>query len=375
MNVGIDIRTLLETRYSGISEYTWNVVTNLLEQDNKNQYFLFYNNANNKYQAPKLNYANAQIKSFRYPNKLFNLSLVTLGLPKIDRLIGELDWFWLPSMQFFSISKNTKLLLTVHDVSWLHYPEFFSIKGKLWHKLVNIKQLCQRADKINAVSENTKQDLVNYLDINPEKIFVTHLGLSEMYKPITDQNILSAVKSKYNLPDNFILFLGNLEPRKNVEGLIEAFDLASKDLTADTHLVIAGKKGWLSKSIYEMAKKSHVKDKIKFVGYVDSQDKPALYSLAQVFCYPSFYEGFGLPPLEAMACGTPVIVSNVSSLPEVVGGAGLLVDPYNKKQIADAIIKLYSDSELRDNLSLKSLEEAKNFTWDMTADELLQVMG
>lgn len=181
------------------------------------------------------------------------------------------------------------------------------------------------------------------------------------------------VQEKYNLPEKFVLFLGTIEPRKNIEAVIRAFDKASYEFPS-YELLLAGGKGWNNKGIYEIHNKLKNKDKIRFLGYVEHEEKPALYKLASLFVFPSIYEGFGLPPLEAMACGTPVITSNASSLPEVVGDAGLMVNPYNINELVEAMKVMLSDAELRQRFIEKGLARAQKFTWERCAEKTLELI-
>jgi glycosyltransferase involved in cell wall biosynthesis len=255
---------------------------------------------------------------------------------------------------------------------------------------MNTKQEAKKADKIMADSFSTKEDLVNIYKIDPAKIKVVYLGVSKDFKPIKKDNPqLKRVRKKYSLPASpsggpkpFILYFGTIEPRKNLILLIKAFEALKEktiwkgfegDVFSDLKLVIAGAKGWLYKDIFKEVENSKYKKDIIFTGFVDDKDKPHLYNLANLFVYPSFFEGFGFPPLEAMACGVPTIVSNASSLPEIVGDGAVMIDPYNVDELAFAIRKVLEDKDLRENLIKKGLKQAKKFSWDKTAQEVLEV--
>jgi len=373
MIIGIDIRCLSQERHTGVEEYTINLLKSLLKLDQDNKYKLFYNSHKTKSPAilgQFLKYNNVKLFKFQYPNKILNSSFRFLRKPKIDQMIGGVDIFFTPNIIFSSVG-NCKKVITFHDLSFERYPEFFSKKRKLWHNAVNPKMLANESDKIIVVSESTKQDLIELYGIHHDKIKVIYSGIESKFSPVTDQKKLKEVKKKYNLPENFILYLGTLEPRKNIEGLIFAFDRLKN--IHNLSLVIAGEEGWLYGNIYKAASSAKAKRNIQFAGFIDPKDKPALYSLAKLFVYPSFWEGFGFPPLEAMACGTPVITSHVSSLPEVVGEAGLLVDPYNINELSEAIYQVLTDENLRNNLKLKGVQRAKKFSWQKAAEETLKV--
>ncbi len=399
MKIGIDIRTLMDARYSGVSEYTLNLVKELLKLDTENQYKLFYNSFHDiKSRLPEFKHDNVEIVGLNYPNKILNyLYFKLLDYPKIDGLLGvdrcqdRAGLFFMPHLNFIALSERCKKIITVHDLSFLRYREFFSFKKNLWHYLLNVKSLLNKFDLIIAQSANTKRDIIELCQVNPERVKVIYSGVGEEYKQISNFQFLISkqlnnsefieikklvdVKRRYNLPNKFILYLGTLEPRKNIEGIINSYDVfRKKNLELnDVKLIIAGGWGWKSKNILKRWQSSDYKDDIIFLGYVESEDKVCLYNLASVFVYPSFYEGFGYPPLEAMACGLPVITSFSSSLPEVVGEAAMMIDPYNINQIAEAIRQVLTDYELRDGLIKKGLKRASEFSWAKAAREYLEV--
>jgi len=356
MKIGIDIRSLMEEQYSGVSEYIINLLNHLFTIDSTNEYILFYN-SHKKVVVPKFNFPNVKIIKFNYPNKFLNLSLRYLKLPKIDKMLGGIDIFFMPNLKFFSLNSNVKLIVTMHDLSFASYPFFFNFKSRLFLKLLNPKKVCQKSKTIISVSENTKKDLINIYKINEEKIKVIYSGLSDNYQPIQDVSKINTVKQKYNLPEKFILYLGNVEKRKNIHSIISAFNKLDNQ---DYKLIIAGK-----------GKMYNQEEKIRFIGYVDANDKPVLYTLAKLFIYPSFYEGFGFPPLEAMACGTPVICSHASSLPEVIGQAAITIDPYNINEIKRAIELLISDEDLYQEMKSIGFNQAKIYNWQNSAKQLL----
>lgn len=370
MKIGIDIRCLCEEKYSGISEYTYNLVKHLLAIDQENEYYLFYNAAKAQ-RVPKFDGSNVFYKGFKYPNKLFNLGIRFLKITSLDKLLGGVDVFVTTSFLFTNLSKDCKKVLIIHDLSFELYPEFFTAKIRLWHNLINPKKISKESDRIIAISQNTSSDIQKNYQISPEKIDVVYNGINEMYFNEIKEEDLVAVKSKYSLPEKYIFSLGNLEPRKNIESLIRAFENVEDQ---NVHLIIAGSQAWKYDSIYNIWQNSKAKDRIKFLGYVDAKDKPALYNLATVFVYPSIYEGFGLPPIEAMACKTPVISSFTSSLVESVADAGVLIDPNNINDIAQAINKLLNEPDLREELIKKGLEHSKKFNWDDASQKILKII-
>jgi glycosyltransferase involved in cell wall biosynthesis len=383
MIIGIDIRALMDSNPSGVPEYTFNLIKNILKLDQKNEYRLFYNSFRDQDLAwPEFKQDNVRLIKNHYPNKILNyLGFKFLNRPKINSLLGEIDVFFMPHINLMSWpSKKFKSILTIHDLSFLRHTEFFSARKNFWHRMINVQKMVKHFDIIVAVSENTKRDLMELCGVAEEKIKVIYSGTMEQWLTVNGQWSIGEgndrVREKYKLPEKFILYLGTLEPRKNIEGLIKAYEKLhanNKDLR-DYKLVLAGGKGWKSKNIFEAQKKSPYKDDIIFLGYVDRADKNYLYQLASVFVYPSFYEGFGFPPLEAMAAGAPVITGFTSSLSEIVGNAGLMIDPYNITDLVLAMEKVLTNNDLRNNLIQKGLEQARKFDWGSTAGKYLEIM-
>jgi glycosyltransferase involved in cell wall biosynthesis len=377
IKIGIDIRTLMDEYYSGVSEYTFQLVNEFLRLDQNNQYGLYYNSGHNiSGRLPNFASGNVQVIGTRYPNKIFNYILQKLfHYPRIDRVLGGVDVFWSPHINFLALSSAPRKFLTIHDLSFLRYPEFFNQRKNFWHRAVNVQKMVRQFDQLIAVSHNTKNDIVELLGVAPEKVSVIYSGIDQSYQPIAGGEKLQLVKHRYGLPDKFILYLGNIEPRKNLIGLIRAYNELrqhSPEL-ADVKLVLAGATGWKIKDIFKELLTSKYQDDIHFLGYVDKADKPALYSLCSVFVYPSFYEGFGFPPLEAMACGAPVVTSNISSLPEVVGAAALTVDPYSVRDIAEAVRQILTNPELAAKLQAAGFKQVEQFNWENTAQKYLKL--
>lgn len=383
MKIGIDARCLGEGRRTGVEEYTLNLLNTLFRSDKKNEYVLFFNSFRpEKTDFSWINqYPNVMLRRFNFPNKLLNFFFWYCNWPKMDKMIGGVDLFFMPNIIFGSVSKKTKLLVTIHDLSFERYPESFSLKRRLWHIFINPKKLCARADTIIAVSESTKNDLLDLYKISPSKIKIIYSGISEKFT-VLDRNDekLVKVKEKYKLPYKFILYLGTVEPRKNIVGILRAYHQLQKGGSADAaqkellnyKLVIAGSKGWLSGKIFSEIEKSEFRDSISLINFVEDKDKEYVFNLASLFVYPSFFEGFGFPVLEAMRCGVPVITSNVSSLPEIVGSGAIMIDPSKPEEIAEAMKDLLTDKKMRDNLVKKGFEQATHFSWQKTAKEFLK---
>jgi len=371
-----------------VEEYTLNLLRGLFEKDKQNEYVLFFNSF--KKTPANFNwikkYPNVKLKQFHVPNKLLNFSFWYLGWPKIDRLLGGVEIFFMPNIIFGSVSRKTKLLLTMHDLSFERYPETFSWSRRLWHVFINSKKICRRADKIIAVSDSTKDDLVTLYNIPPKKIEVIYSGVAEKFKIISrNDSEMIKVKEKYNLPYKFILYLGTIEPRKNIKTLVVAYQILKKyaqikkwETLEKYKLVIAGHKGWMNKKILEEISKTQKQLKnpedIQMINFVEEADKEYVLNLASLFVYPSIFEGFGFPPLEAMKCGVPVIASNNSSLPEIVGEAGILVDSDKPGEIGASIKNILLSEKLKEELIARGIERAKIFQWKTTVHKVLKIM-
>jgi len=266
--------------------------------------------------------------------------------------------------------KTCSQVVTVHDVTSHVVSERHLFYRRLYLKAV-IPTVIRRSDRVIADSESTKRDILSFGWAREERVCVVHLGVGRGYEPVADGEHLASVRKKYGLVREFILFVGMIEPRKNVEVLVDAYQ---RDALSDRFdLVLAGSLGWGYSGLLRKIAGSRVKGFIRMPGYVEDADLPALYSAASVFVYPSLYEGFGLPVLEAMACGAPVITSTASSLPEVAGEAAILVDPNDVGALASAIRRILGDESLRKELSRRGRERAKLFTWESVAEKTLEV--
>jgi glycosyltransferase involved in cell wall biosynthesis len=383
MKICIDVRCLSEGRRTGVEEYTLSLLENLFEIDRKNKYVLFLN----AWKEPRFDfsvfskYPNVRLKKLRIPNKLLNLSFWYQDWPKINRLAGGADVVFSPNIIFGAVSKYVKHVTTIHDLSFERYPEYFSGKRRWWHIFINARKICRQANRIIAVSDSTKNDIVSLYGINPSKVTVIPSAVGDRFRIINRNSPeLIKVKEKYNLPYKFVLFLGTIEPRKNIIALIRAFEALQKYAQENQKeelqkykLVVAGSPGWKNEGIFQEINNSEFKDDIKIINFVDDEDKPYLYNLASLFVYPSFFEGFGFPPLEAMKCGVPVIASNNSSLPEIIGDAGILVDPDKPEEIYRAMREVLGSRELQLELIKKGFEKAEQFNWKRTAKKTLGV--
>lgn len=264
-------------------------------------------------------------------------------------------------------------VLTVHDLIALDYPQLCQNETVLYFKTL-LPYSIKKASKVIAVSNTVKADILRRFDIEEEKISVIYHGINKQFKKIYPNNQKTeGVRIKYNLPNKYILFVGNIEPKKNLLNLINAFNKLKREKRIEHKLVIVGKKGWKYKPIFENISKLKIDNELIFTGYIPEEDLPTVYSMADLFVFPSLYEGFGIPPLEAMACEVPVMVSNSGSLPEITGGKCLQVDPFNIEEIASGIHKSLTDTGLRDKSILEGKKWVKQYSWEKSAKETLKV--
>jgi len=351
MKIAIDTQTTLGQK-SGFGFYVENLVENLRKVDPENEYIPI---------APKL------IKDFSTPQRFVWDQFTFPSLAKSKKVdILHQPCFSAPLLY------PGKVVITIHDLISHFFPKNIP-SGSRFYFSKWMPLTYRKAAKIIAISENTKRDIISLLNIPEEKIVVIQSAVSEHYQPINDKQALALVKKKYGTGDHFILDVGTLEPRKNLQFLVKAFNEAIKQGNLDCNLVLTGKKGWYYEGLFALIKSLKLEKRVILPGYVPDEDLPLLYNAADLFCFPSLYEGFGFPPLEALSCGTPVIAANNSSLPEVVGDAGILLDLDDEDLWAQNIIKVMTDPELRTKLSQKGLQQAKKFSWKKTARQTAEV--
>lgn len=353
MNIVIDARALLGS--GGVPQYTKQIIK-YLDSEGKN-FFLFCNS------LERLKEFESRFhKVFtRIPNKIFNLLLLAFGRPRIDKMVERrlgkgIDLFILPNINFWS-DGGVKKIIVAHDLSFAVNPRFFNWQDRLWHWLISPKKIYAAADLIIAVSENTKKDLVEIYKIPAERVRVIYPGINVSAAKLTNEK------------KNYILYLANLEPRKNIIGLIEAYEKAETSL----ELWIAGR-GKYKSVIQRRIRRSPKRNRIKLTGYVAESDKAKLIAESQLFVYPSFYEGFGFPPLEAQTLGVPVVASLTSSMSEVLGDSAILINPYDTNEIAQAIDMVLSDADLRETLVARGWENVKRFGWQKAAGEFGKII-
>ena len=264
-------------------------------------------------------------------------------------------------------------VVTIHDCIHLMFPEYLPYRLATVYARKMMGSATRRADRILTVSESSKRDILRFFPIDPDRITVIYNAIDERFRTAPPEDAMSRVRERYQLEDPFVLYVGNVKPHKNVERLVDAFALVRQQRSDELKLLIIGDEISKFQTLRRAVHRHQLHRHVRFLGFVGEDMLSVLYRLAGVFVFPSLYEGFGLPPLEAMACGAPVITSNVSSLPEVVGDAALLVDPHSAQDIADAIVRVLSDPSLAAQLRARGLARAAAFSWERSVEKTLQI--
>lgn len=375
MNIGIDANCLIFEK-AGVGKYTQNIIKNLLKIDKKNHYFLYFTFLRHKHKRVELinellgkKSKNVTYKIIPIPARWFEL-LSGANFP-IQRIIKEdLDIFFAPYATGIAKNGFSKMVTMVHDLVFLRYPEHRGKKLSNYY-LKRHKIAILNSKKIIVPSRATKNDLVNLLNVKNEKIQIITEATDRNFRKLKDN---PRIIGRYIEPNTkYILSVGTLEPRKNLIKLILAYSLLPHALQREYKLMIVGAQGWNNDIFFKTLKNLNLQDKIILTGFVLDKDLPYIYNRAAVFVYPSLYEGFGLPPLEAMACGTPVITSNNSSLVEVAGSAAVIVDTQKEEEIAAAIKNIISKPKIAEKLSMRGLIQAKKYSWEKAARQTLEI--
>lgn len=367
MKIGIDAR-LLNTSIRGTHRYLANVIKYIPQFDNENKYFIF------QYEDLPRNdnfYSYIPIRKNRLPRQLFEHYWLNFILPK-HLSKHNIDVFFTPYVFVPLIKNKWKNVIAIHDALTKTSKEYYTWHYRKYMDLL-VPPSIKRSDAIITVSESARQDIIKHYAVLPDKIYALHLWTDENYKPI---NITESEKkelfNKYELPEKFILFVGVLEERKNITGILKISDILHSKGT-DIKFVLVGREGFGFSKVAEKIRRSS--NQIIHLKAVDEKDLVSIYNLATIFLFPTKYEGFGLPPLEAMKCGLPIVASYSSSLPEVVGDGGLLGDPNDYELFANSIGKLLKDEKFYSSMKVKALEQAKNFTAANHITKLIQIFN
>jgi len=370
MRVAVDSTPLLNQR-TGIGQYTYYLVNNLLDVGNDLELVLFCTSLRKSAplaeiipKRPHLAYAD-----YRFPARAMQKLWRTIGVPRVEFFTGKIDIFH--ATNFIAPPQRAgRLILTIHDVGFARMPAEHPEATRAYAG--SLPQEISRADKVIAVSDFTKDEVIDVLGVPEQKVTVIHNGVAPAFHVIENDRVRD-VLDKYGISKKYILFVGKIEARKNLSGIIDAFEIFKSKSKFEHQLVLVGSLGWRGQEAFDKIASYSLEEQVMHLGYVADEELPLLMGGADVFLYPSLYEGFGIPPLEAMACGTPVVASKTTSLPEVIGDAGVLVDPHSPDEIADALTEVLSDSGLRNHLIERGLKRAARFTWAKTAEKTLRL--
>lgn len=365
MKIGIDARGINLYRGTGIGTYTENVIRELLNIDTKNSYTLYWYGTG--YEIFKQNNCKINLIS-RGHHDFFENSYLPYNTVK-----NNLDIYHIPQ-NGIGLSEDLSCIKisTIHDLIPYVMPETVG-KGYLLKFLKSIPVIVEKSDAIITVSEYSKKDLLKFFPINPDKIYVTPLAANKNYKLMNKEYCSGYLLNNYSIKNEFILYIGGFSPRKNVKALIYAFSKIKNSSPKPISLVIVGSNKDDLNNLKVLCNRLRILKDVIFTGYVKESELPIFYNACKVFAYPSLYEGFGLPPLEAMSCGAPVITSNLSSIPEVVKDNGILINPFKSSEIEDALWKILSDETLRNDLRVKGIKNSAAFSWRKTAKKTLAV--
>lgn len=370
MRIGIDAHAI-GARQGGNETYIRSLIKSLAEIDGDNLYTIYLTSASA---------ATRWREEFTNRHKNFSVRLLPPPTPLVRVPVYLTYELFRRPVDVLHVQYTAPpfcrmpVVATIHDLAFERLPETFTRRGSFQLKLT-VRRTAEKAARIATVSEYSRQDLLSIYKLPPEKVVVTYNGVEPHFTPRPEvPNETPEIRSRYGIARDFLLAVGSLQPRKNLVRLIRAYaKLRSERADFTPQLVIVGRRLWLTHEIFDEVKRHRWADDVILTGYVADEDLPALYRAAKAFVYPSLFEGFGLPPLEAMACGTPVVTSGVSSLPEVTGGAALLIDPNDEQSLASALVKIVSDDLLRAQLREKGIAQAKKFTWRDAAEKTLRL--
>lgn len=368
MHIAINAHLLAHTRSfrrAGISHYVEQVLIQLGQIDHSNHYSVYTTRGLDQHTLGLPD--NFRVIPSRFPtiNPRVRIPWEQLLAPLLLRRSGADLFHGVHSV--VPVSCPVPSVVTVHDLAFIRFPQTFRAYNRIYLDVAT-RLSVRRAARILVVSEHTRREVIGLLGVAPERVVVTPNAVREHFRP-PDPAVLETFRARKGLPEHFVLYVGTLEPRKNLTTLLEAYAEVAQQQAAP--LLVGGGKGWLYDAVFQRLEALGLRERVRFVGYLDEAELPLWYAAATVFVFPSIYEGFGMPPLEAMACGTPVVASNTSSLPEVVGDAGLTVSPYDPAALAEAISRLLDDADLRQELRERGLRQARAFSWRVTAERTL----
>ena len=370
MNIAIDATSIPKNK-TGVGVYLVNLINELSNIDYNNDYYIFVQSDDaDSFNIDKANFNFIIIDSNKYRKTILRLLWEQLILPKKLKRYN-IDILHSPHYTAPIFSKVSKVI-TFHDMTFYTLPQVHTFFKRLLFKTY-MKISSKIADKILTVSKSTAKDVQKILKVNSDKICVTYNAKKDIYRPINDKKKIKEICLKYKISNDYILFVGTLEPRKNIKTLIKSYSKLIDEINKDIKLVIVGKKGWMYKEIFKLIKYLEIEEKVIFTGFADLDDLPYLYNGAEMFVYPSIYEGFGIPVLESISCGVPTITSNVSSMPEVIGNAGITIDPTDIIELKNSMKKIIKNDNLKKKLKNLGIKQSKKFTWENCAINTLEV--
>lgn len=366
MIIGVDVRVSTRNK-TGVAYLLENLVLPLIEKDTKNFYKLFGFNFGIK---------SINQKTYVYP-KLFqrgiNLLWRIIKFPPVNVFLGKTDQFLFLNFVDFPVFAKRKILM-IPDMSFIKFPQFTEKKNlKFLRK--GVERSLRKADIILTISENAKDEICEHYGLNRSLVEVVYPGCPNKVTIIKDKKNIDEAKNKYKIDSQYILFFGTIEPRKNLKRLIEAYWSLPDSLKENYKLVLAGGKGWYHNEIFDIVKEKKLENRVIFTGYIDENDRSAIYSGASLFVLPSLYEGFGLPVLEAFACGVPVVCSDASSIPEVGGDAVLYFNPSSTEEMVTIISSALLDNNLKKKLVSKGFERLKLFSWENSIKKMINIIN
>lgn len=369
MRICVDVSAAVHHK-AGLGRYAQDLLAALMASADGQEYVSFYNEPATAHIAPPLDrLPHLTIDRNTRPWRLNVLAAHLAGRAQ-DDLVPGVDVFH-ATAHLMPRFNRIKTVFTLHDLAFLIRPEAHTLVNRVFLSTA-MPRFLRAADAIITVSQWSKADAIRFYGIPEQKITVIYEGVHPRFQPPTAED-MAAVRRAYNLPDRFVLYLGTIEPRKNLSALVDAYALLRSQRACDARLVIAGRLGWLYEPFLQHLREIGLQDEVLLPGFIADEDLPALYGAADVFVFPSLFEGFGLPVLEAMACATPVVCSNASSLPEVAGDAALLIDPHDTAALAAALQRVLTDAGLQAKLVALGLAQARRFTWQETARQTLAV--
>lgn len=365
MVIGFDGSRAFVSKRTGTEEYSFQLLMNLAKIDTVNNYII-YLRPGNKIES------NDWPANFVFKTLNFSFLWTQIGL-SLQTFKDELDVLFVPSHTLPLIKKpGLKTIMTVHDLGAEYLPNMHQFKQLLYLKFITRLQL-KRATHLIAVSLATKEDLLKKIGIRADRVSVVYEGIDQKLFKRPKNGLIEETKRKYHINKSYFLFIGSIQPRKNLSRLIYAFKIFLDKTQQDFDLVLAGGSGWDNREVYSLPKELKIEEKVKFPGFISWEEKIALFYGAQAFTFPSLFEGFGLPILESFACRCPVLTSNTSSMPEVAGDGAILVDPLDSHEIASGMIEILDPSK-RNFLKAEALKQLKQFSWEKCARETLRVL-